>query len=79
MSADQIFPDPVLNAKPTAKVVYSVLDRRGELTVEDLVEETGQSKRAVQEALRELSEQGAVTAKSDITEPRRYVWQIADG
>jgi DNA-binding MarR family transcriptional regulator len=78
VSTERVFPEAVLDARATAKVVYSVLDRRGPLTVAGLVEETGQSRRAVERALDDLADQGAATAKPDVAEPRRDVWVLTD-
>jgi DNA-binding transcriptional regulator GbsR (MarR family) len=78
VSSERLFPETVLDARPTAKVVYSVLDRRGPLTVSTLVEETGQSRRAVERALSDLADQDAAIAKPDVTEPRRDVWVLTE-
>lgn len=78
VSTERVFPEPVLDARATAKVVYSVLERRGELTVMELVDETGQSRRAVETALQDLAERDTVISKPDPTEPRRDVWTLTD-
>jgi DNA-binding transcriptional regulator GbsR (MarR family) len=59
----------------TAKTVYATLRLAdGPLTKREIVDETGQSERAVDTALRTLADRGAVISQPDPTEPRRDRW-----
>jgi DNA-binding MarR family transcriptional regulator len=58
--------------------VYLALEGHGPATVETLALATGQSRRAVVNALSDLEEAGLVTARPDETDPRRQLWEPAD-
>lgn len=79
MSSTHHIPTPVRELTPTAKLVYLVLDRGdGGLSVAALVDETGQSRRAVVRALDALQAAGVVSARPDPTEPRRELWALVE-
>jgi len=78
VSSEQLFPDDVKDATATAKVVYGALRRGGPLTTEDLVSQTGQSRRAVERALEDLTESGVIDSRPDLTDPRRHEWLVEE-
>lgn len=75
MSTGTVFPDDVRSTTATAKTVYATLRLADtEMTIASLVEETGQSRRAVEQALASLADRGAVDSRPDPTKPCRNLW-----
>jgi DNA-binding MarR family transcriptional regulator len=73
-----LLPPAVRDGPATAKLVYLALEGHAPATVETLALATGQSRRAVVNALSDLEEAGLVTARPDETDPRRQLWEPAD-
>jgi DNA-binding MarR family transcriptional regulator len=69
-----LLPPVVRDGPATAKLVYLALEEHAPATVGTLVLATGQSRRAVVNALGDLEDKNLVTARPDETDPRRQVW-----
>ena len=75
---DDLLPRAARDVPATATPVYLVLDDHGPATVDTLQATTGQSRRAVVEALGDLEDKNLVTARPDETDPRRQLWEPAE-
>jgi DNA-binding MarR family transcriptional regulator len=65
---------------PSAKLIHFVLDRDGDLTQTDLVEETALSARTVRTALGRLEDAGLVSESICLRDARKRVYSLtADG
>ncbi|MFW6435967.1 MAG: hypothetical protein ACOCY1_06250 [Halovenus sp.] len=76
MATDSLVPQHVRDAPATATAVYLALDRAGPLTYDDLVDELGASRRAVETAIGDLQEADLVEGRPDETEPCRKRWTV---
>lgn len=63
---------------PSAKLVHFVLDRDGDLTQTDLVDETALSARTVRTALGRLEDAGLVTESICLRDARKRVYSLTE-
>lgn len=68
-----VFPEPVRDSTPTAGNVYAVLEAAGPLTYEQLVDQTGAGRTAVETAVDNLRKQGIIESRRDPNNPCRKV------
>jgi DNA-binding MarR family transcriptional regulator len=73
-----LLPPAVRDGPATPKLVYLALEEHAPATVGTLARATGQSRRAVVNALSDLEDKNLVTARPDETDPRRQLWGPAD-
>ncbi|MDS0284741.1 hypothetical protein [Haloarcula onubensis] len=73
-----VFPAPVRASTPTAAAVYAVLDATGPLTYDQLVDETGAGRTAVENAVADLRDRGIIDSRPDPDDPPRQLHDIAD-
>jgi DNA-binding MarR family transcriptional regulator len=74
--ATPVFPEAVRDSTSTAAAVYTVLEAAGPLTYSQLVDETGASRTAVENAVTDLREQEIIESCPDPTNPRRQLHQL---
>ncbi len=77
-NAPDLLPPAIRDRPATAKLVYLAPEEHAPATVETLALATGQSWRAVINALSDLEDKNLVTARPDETDPRRQLWEPAD-
>ncbi len=77
-NAPDLLPPAVRDGPATPKLVYLALEGHGPATVETLALATGQSRRAVVNALAGLEDAGLVTARPDPEGPNRNLWVVRD-
>jgi DNA-binding transcriptional regulator GbsR (MarR family) len=69
-------PDPVRDESTMIKFVYRELDRANEpLTVNELVRNTGLSKRGIRAATQELKEHDLIISRFEPQSPRRKLFE----
>lgn len=63
---------------PSAKLVYIVLDKEGELTQTELAEESHLPQRTVRRTLKNLEEDGIVRQRSSIHNANENIYRIEE-
>lgn len=66
----------VRDLPPSAKFIYDVLDREGELTQQEIAEETYLPERTVREALSRLEDADAVESRRNLADARQNIYSL---
>jgi predicted transcriptional regulator len=77
MAAEYELPETVKNSTPTGRLVYTLLDHAGPLGYDELTNRTGAGRTAVENAIADLRERGAVQPKPDSDNHHRRLYTTA--
>lgn len=78
MSGKTDAPERLWDLPPSAKLVYKTLDYEGELTRQELAEDTFLPPRTVDSALDQLRDVALVERDVDMQDARRYQYYLTD-
>jgi DNA-binding MarR family transcriptional regulator len=68
--------DRIRDLPPSAKLVYYILDKRGEMTQKALIEESMLPERTVRAALGDLDEAGLLQTDINFADARQRLYQV---